>query len=77
MQAVRSDRNGEEVRDGATGSGTGSGMMMGTPPAASRPKVGSPWDGVGDGDGTTLREAAETPREVAWMVWHRGRRQRR
>jgi hypothetical protein len=73
MQAVRSDRNGEEVRDGATGSG----MMMGTPPAASRPKVGSPWDGVGNGDGTALREAAETPREVAWMVWHRGRRQRR
>jgi hypothetical protein len=65
----RSNGVGEEVRDGATGSGT----ATGTPPAASRPKVGSGqgwrrrWrdvEGGGGGtegggvDGAASREAA-------------------
>jgi hypothetical protein len=40
----------------------GSGTTMGTPPAASRPKAGSPKDGVGDGD-----------RDGAVSRWHRQR----
>jgi hypothetical protein len=74
VQEVRSDGVGEEVGDGVMGSGTAtrSGMMMGTPPAASRLKAGSPKDGVGDGnsDGAVLRE-------VASMARRRERRRRR
>jgi hypothetical protein len=81
VQAVQSDGVGEEVGDGATGSGTamGSGMMMGTLPAASRLKAGSPKDGVGDGDsdGAVLREVADAPREAASMARCRGRQRRR
>jgi hypothetical protein len=62
VQAVQSDGVGEEVGDGATGSGT--------PPAASRLKAGSPGDGVGDGDGAMSRE-------VVSMARHRGRWWRR
>jgi hypothetical protein len=78
VQAVRSDGVGQEVGNGAMGSGTatGSGMTMGTPPAASRPKAGLPKDGVGDGDrdGAMSREAAEVPREAASMARRRGRK---
>jgi hypothetical protein len=82
VQAVRSDGVREEVGDGAMGSRTatvtGSGTTMGTPPATSRPKAGSPKDGVGDGDsdGAVSREAAEAPRETASMARRRGRRRR-
>jgi hypothetical protein len=71
VQAIRSD-GVREVGDGTTGSGT----TMGTPPAVSRSKAGSPKDGVDDGDSNDAvsREATEAPREVASMVWHRGRR---
>jgi hypothetical protein len=81
VQAVRSDGVGQEVGNSAMGSGTatGSGTTMGTPPAASRLKVGLPKDGVGDGDrdGAMSREAAEAPREAASMARRRGRRWRR
>jgi hypothetical protein len=52
VQAVWSDAAREEVGDGVTGSRTAmrSGMTMGTPSSVSRPKAGSPKDGVGDGD---------------------------
>jgi hypothetical protein len=62
VQAVQSDRVKEEVGDSATGSGT----MIGTPPAVSRPKAWSPGDGVGDG--VALREAAKAPREAVLMA---------
>jgi hypothetical protein len=81
VQAVWSDGVREEVGDGATGSGMattiGSGMTMGTPPAASRPKAGSPKDGDGDSDGVVLREKVVAPREAASMARCRRRQRRR
>jgi hypothetical protein len=81
VQAVRSDGIREEVGDGATRSGTttGSGTTMGTPPAASRLKAGPPKDRVGDGnnDGAVSREAVEAPREATSMAHRRGRQHRR
>jgi hypothetical protein len=76
VQAVRSDRVGEEVGDGVMGSGMATATGSGTPPVASRLKAGSPKDGVGDGDsdGVVSREVAEAPREAASMARHRGRR---
>jgi hypothetical protein len=70
VQVVRSDGVREEIRDGVTGSGT----TMGTPPAALRPKAGSPKEGVGDSDNddAVSREATEAPREAVSMAWHRG-----
>jgi hypothetical protein len=46
----------------------GSGTMTRTLPVASRPKVGSPRDGVSNGDGAVSREAAEAQREAASMA---------
>jgi hypothetical protein len=56
---------GSEKKSGMV---TVSGTTTGTPSVASRPKAGSPGDGVGDGDDTASREATKAPREAASMV---------
>jgi hypothetical protein len=68
VQAVQSDRVGEEVGDGKMGSRT----TTETPPMALSMKAGSPKDGVGDGDSD-----GAASREVASMAQRRGRRRQR
>jgi hypothetical protein len=75
VQAVQSDGVGEEVGDGAMGSGTmtGSGTTTGSQLVASRPKAGSLGDWAGDSDGAALRDVAEAPKEGASMARRRER----